>query len=241
MKFTLITGATGLLGCFVLQQGLRAGLPLAALVRGDQARERLEILLSQFPEGERQALPPDFPVLKGDIGEAGLALSESDANWIGLHCDAVLNCAGVVKFQAEAGGEPYRTNFDGTRHLLAFCKQAKIPHFHQVSTAYVCGQRAGTVLESELDAGQMFHNDYERSKYMAEILVSESTGFESVSIYRPSVVLGDALTGFTPTFQGAYSLLWAGWAVAQEGLQRDQFLASLGLDEQDCINLVTAD
>ncbi|MBS2040532.1 SDR family oxidoreductase [bacterium] len=235
MSCILLTGATGLIGSFILRELLGQGLSVAVLARGPKARERLERHLVRL-EASGQVT-----VLEGDLGQVDLGLQPEARKWLANHCGRVLNCAGAVKFHADGTGEPYRTNLDGTRHLLHLCRQLKIQEFHHVSTAYVCGQRRGPVCQEELDEGQSFSNDYERSKFLSEVLVRQTEDIPVRNIYRPSVVLGEAATGFTPGFQGAYALLLAGWLKVQQGVGLDQFLSLLHLRREDSINLVTAD
>ena len=238
MKFLLLTGATGLVGSFLLRDGLSMGMPMAVLVRGPHAQQRVDRHLKLLG-GDPLNSPK---VIQGDLSSADAGLSGDDTLWLREHCDRVLHCAGVVKFRADGrSGEPYRTNLDGTRNLLRLCTSLNIRQFHHVSTAYVCGDRPGPVLEDQLDCGQSFHNDYERSKFLAEVMITQASDLEVRRIYRPSVVLGEASTGFTPAFHGAYELLWAGWLKVQQGLDRDSFLRYLHLQEKDSLNLVTAD
>jgi hypothetical protein len=60
------------------------------------------------------------------------------------------------------------------------------------------------VLESELDVGQKHGNDYEVSKFQAEQLVREAGYIDSLTVYRPAIILGDSQTGYTTTFHGFY-------------------------------------
>jgi hypothetical protein len=62
------------------------------------------------------------------------------------------------------------------------------------------------VLESELDEEQAFCNEYEASKCAAELMVKEA-GFDSVTVYRPAIIVGDSETGYTSTFHGLYAPL----------------------------------
>ncbi len=82
-----------------------------------------------------------------------------------------------------------------------------------VSTAFVCGDRAGPVAEEELDCGQGFHNDYERSKFEAERRVRTARGLHP-TVYRPSVIVGDSVTGFTSSYHGPYRFLELGTRLA---------------------------
>ena len=105
-------------------------------------------------------------MLEGDIAEPQLRAVDATI-WLGWRAIAasILHSAASLTFQAEeADGEPWRSNVEGTRHVLDVCRQAGIRQCHHVSTAYVCGTRRGRILETELDVGQQPGNDYERSK-----------------------------------------------------------------------------
>jgi hypothetical protein len=91
--------------------------------------------------------------------------------------------------------------------VLDVCRRSGIRKLHHVSTAYVCGLRTGRILESDLDAGQEHGNDYEVSKFRAELLVREADFLDNPTIYRPSIILGDSRTGYTSTFYGFYAPL----------------------------------
>ncbi|MDZ7618484.1 MAG: SDR family oxidoreductase, partial [Patescibacteria group bacterium] len=93
------------------------------------------------------------------------------------------------------------------RRILNLCRTTGIKHFHYVSTAYVCGLRSGQVLEDELDLGQQMGNDYERSKLESEKLVREADFFDSVTIYRPAIIVGDSQTGHTTGYHGFFAVL----------------------------------
>jgi nucleoside-diphosphate-sugar epimerase len=96
---------------------------------------------------------------------------------------------------------------DGTRNVLELARDcAKLERFNHFSTCYVSGERVGVIAEDELDVGQSFRNEYERSKYQAEKLVRKAGLTLPVSIYRPSSVVGDSRTGEIDKFEGPYYL-----------------------------------
>ncbi len=147
-------------------------------------------------------------VIEGDVSAPGLGLSTSQLEWLGTHCDSILHSAAVLQFTAMgAEAEPWRTNYHGTRHVLDLAEKLEISSFHYVSTAYVCGQRTGVILEDQLDCGQTFRNEYERSKFETEKLIHENHKISNKTIYRPAVIVGDSQTGFTSTFHGLYLYL----------------------------------
>jgi nucleoside-diphosphate-sugar epimerase len=78
-------------------------------------------------------------------------------------------------------------------------------YFHHISTAYVAGKGSRDCPE-EIAAPKGFHNPYESSKYQAEIMVVESckSGGIGWSIYRPSIIIGDSVSGRALIFNGMY-------------------------------------
>ena len=75
------------------------------------------------------------------------------------------------------------------------------------STAMVSGDRRGTFYEDDLDAGQKFHNDYERTKYDAEKLVRAAMRQLPITVLRPGIIVGDSETGEIDKLDGPYYLM----------------------------------
>ncbi len=207
----LLTGATGLLGRYLVRDLLSAGHSLALIVRPTDrhaADERVAGLLAAWERCGVTGLPMP-KVLAGDITQPGLGLNSGDRRWVADHCDMVLHNAASLSFESTGGEdtEPWRSNLTGTRHVLDLCRQTGIVDFHHVSTSYVCGLQTGIVREDQLDVGQEFGNDYERSKLQAEQLIREADFLAPPTIYRPSIIVGDSETGFTTTFHGFYAIV----------------------------------
>ena len=118
-----------------------------------------------------------------------------------------MHSAASLTFHADGTGEPWHTNFDGTQNMLGLCQATDLRRLHYVSTAYVCGLRQGKILETEVDCGQSFRNDYEESKLRAELLVREAAFIDELTVYRPAVISGDSKTGYTNTYHGIYLYL----------------------------------
>lgn len=205
MAGILLTGGTGLIGRYLLRDLMCAGESVVALVRPDKdhaAEQRLERIMTGWEkELGRALLRPQ--VLQGDLHQPGLGLTKTQRAWLGVHCRTVLHNAGNVSFHATDDNEPWRTNVEGTAHLIEAAQAAGIRDFQYVSTAYVCGDRQGVIREAELEAGQSFGSVYEESKYTAEKLV-RAAGFEKLNVFRPGSVTGDWLTGATTTYHGVY-------------------------------------
>jgi thioester reductase-like protein len=248
MKYYLLTGGTGLLGSYLLRDCLGAGLRVAVLARGgkgESARQRVENLLARW-EQEEQVLLSRPVVLEGDLTRPGLGLASGSRRWIGENCRGVIhNAARLTFFGASRQGEPWQTNVLGTRSVLDLCEAFGLREFHYVSTAYVCGRREGRILESELNVGQALGNDYERSKLEAEEMVRAATFLDSLTVYRPSVIVGDSRTGYASTFYGYYAMVKLAHTLAGEvvlgSTRSQQVAAALGLTGGECKNFVPVD
>jgi long-chain acyl-CoA synthetase len=89
--------------------------------------------------------------------------------------------------------------------MLDLARGAGARRFVHVSTAYVAGTRTGEFREDMLDEGQDFRNTYEQTKWEAEHLLADRAGeFESVAVARPSIVMGESDSGWTPAFNVLY-------------------------------------
>ncbi len=246
MAYCLLTGSTGLLGRYLLRDLLLAGRRVAVLARParqETARRRVEAVMSDWEGAGGRALPRPV-VLEGDLCRASLGLSDAGRRWVADHCRAVVHSAASMTFRPDKHGEPARTNVDGTRWLLEFCRESGIREFHHVSTAYVCGLREGRVLESELDCGQQLGNIYEKSKLEGEKLLRQSDFLDVLTVYRPASLVGDSQTGYTTSYHGVYLPLQLACAMADKippKEMNDRFLARLRLEGSEGKNLVPVD
>lgn len=246
--YVLLTGATGLLGEYLVRDILACGSPLAVLVRAKRncsAERRIEIGLERWERQFGHMLPRPF-ILEGDLASDRLGLSDAALAWIARHCRGVVHNAASLVFVAEdREGEPWQSNVEGTRRLLALCEQTGLREFHHVSTAYVCGLRKGCILETELDAGQTFGNDYEHSKFLAEQLVRQAPFLDSLTVYRPGIIVGDSQTSYTSTYHGFYTPLKAADAmidrVESGNIELQPLLQLFGLEGHEQKSFVPVD
>lgn len=209
-SYILLTGATGLLGRFLLRDLSDLGRRVAVLVRNSTSQtavQRVENLLEDWRIVSGAEITPPV-VISGDLTKTGLGIDAPTTEWMTKNIGEVLHGAASLSFLLQKNSnEPFATNVVGTANLLDFCKQTRIRRFHHISTAYVCGDRTGQILESDLDVGQASSNAYEQSKIEAEQLVHKASFLESLTVFRPSIVVGDYLDGFTTSFHGLYAPL----------------------------------
>ncbi|MFO1045559.1 MAG: SDR family oxidoreductase [Planctomycetaceae bacterium] len=210
MSYHLLTGATGLLGNYLLRDLLLANVPVAVLVRSNRrqtARQRVEAAMCAWDAEIGRPMPRPV-VLEGDIAQPDLGLEPLAVRWVAEYCSTVIHNAASLTFHSTSeDGEPWRSNVGGVKNVLEFCRNTGIRKLHHVSTAYVAGLRQGRVLETELDVGQEFSNDYERSKLEAELLVRQADFLDPPTFFRPGIIIGDSKTGLTTTYHGYYAAL----------------------------------
>jgi thioester reductase-like protein len=146
-------------------------------------------------------------VLQGDIGERSLGISSEDRErlqaetTVAYHLAAIYNLAVPLEIAR-------RVNVEGTGNVLELCAGCeRLERLNYVSTAYVAGERHGSVYEHELSLGQGFKNHYESTKFQAELWVRELMDRVPTTVYRPAIVVGDSKTGETQKFDGPYYLL----------------------------------
>ena len=191
----LLTGATGFLGMEVLARLLERGdREVLCLIRAADhaaAEERLDAVLAKL---YRDASPyrPRVRALAGDLTH-GIEPPDEEI-------DVVCHCAASIAFDLELD-EAREINVEGTQAMLELAQTVGARRFVHVSTAYVAGTHSGRFTEDML--GTDFRNTYEQTKCEAERIVGEVSGME-VAIARPSIVMGESDTGWTPAFNVLY-------------------------------------
>lgn len=199
----LVTGATGFLGGFITAELLRRQAGVIAAARPGRSagpEERVRRLMHYFrlEPGRR------LRTVEADLELPGMGLSSGDANILKSHVDHVVHCAGDTSFSSRHSKRLLKVNVQGLENVFRTLEGCR--SFHYLSTAYSCGKKEGLCRE-EMEQNSRFHNEYERSKYLAERKLKElceASGTE-LTIYRPSIVYGDSETGRSLGFTGLYN------------------------------------
>src|SRR5947209_2723397 len=207
----LLTGATGFLGMELLARYLeRTDRTVVALVRAPgrhQARARIGGVM-RLLFGERSAHRERVVAIPGDVRRDRLGLAQRDLELVAGSVSEIVHCAATVSFAAGLP-ESRRINVEGTSQVLGLAERCTrhgvLRRLVHVSTAYVSGTCEGEFGEGDLSVGQRFRNPYERSKYEAEELVREHVDeLPAVTVVRPSIIVGESTTGWTPSFNVLY-------------------------------------
>jgi len=170
----LLTGASGVVGQALLPRLLELGADVVCLVH------------------HSPVAPPGVATVAGDLTRPRFGLTPHEFRSLGRRVDLVVHSAAVTDFN-RADGSIEATNVAGVRHVLDLAAVADAPLYH-LSTAYVDAEATG-------DRGRNAVR-YAASKRKGEQLVHDS-GLPHV-ILRPSIVVGDSVTGEISAFQGIY-------------------------------------
>ncbi len=148
-----------------------------------------------------------FVIVEGDITRPNLGIADEDLEIIQHETTDVYHLAAAYDL-AVSKDEAFKVNLQVTKNVNDFVRSVKnLRRYNYVSTCYVAGKRNGPILETELEHNSGFRNFYEETKYLAEIEVEKLKSEFPVTIFRPSVVVGDSRTGETAKYDGIYYLI----------------------------------
>ena len=206
----LLTGATGFVGMEVLARLLeRDDVEVICLVRAsshDAAQKRLAGVYAQLYDDPPAAISR-VSAVAGDISVDGLALSARDRDEVLARVTSIVHCAASISFDLplETARE---TNSVGPVRMLELARtlanRGQLRRHVHVSTAYVAGRHHGRFREVDLHLGQGFRNTYEQSKFDGEKAIAQPARELPVVVARPSIVVGDSHSGWTPVFNVIY-------------------------------------
>jgi len=166
----LVTGGSGFLGSYIVEQLARDGHQVVALVRRSSNVKFLSSL-------------PNVTFAYGAVEDA--AAVEAAVEGV----DAIIHSAGLVKARAPRDFE--RVNVDGTKNLLASAKKRgdRIKRFVYVSSLTAVGpSEDGAPVPADRKPNPVTH--YARSKLHAEEAVLAAKGELHVTVIRPPMVYG---------------------------------------------------
>jgi len=146
-------------------------------------------------------------VLAGDVCDMDLGLSSAEYRALSRELTWIHHLAGVY-FMGTDDDTARRVNVSGTRTVLELARDVgRLERVVHWSTAMVSGDRKGRWYEEDLEAGQRFHNAYERTKYEAERLVRAAMRQLPITVLRPGIIVGDSATGEIDKLDGPYYLM----------------------------------
>ena len=146
-------------------------------------------------------------IIEGDITLPNLGLTDSMMQEIAPRVSVLWHLAAIYDL-AVVRKLAWRVNVHGTSMVNDFAKRLpNLARYMYFSTAYVAGTRTGQLKETELTTPAAFKNYYEETKFEAELLVEDCKTELPITILRPGIVCGHAITGETNKFDGPYFLM----------------------------------
>lgn len=228
MPSIFFTGFPGFLGSELLPHILSRTDDMALCLVQPKFRALAEVrargIEAQYPK-----LANRIRIVEGDLTEPLTHIEAGNVREI-FHFAAAYDLA----VKRDAG---MRVNVTGTQRVLDLAERTpKFERLHYVSTCYVSGRLPGVFTEDDLVKGQTFNNSYEETKYLAELEVRKRMTNVPATIYRPSVVVGDSVTGATQKFDGPYFVMQ--WVMRQP---RVAVLPVVGRPSKYTFNVVPRD
>ncbi|MET8813830.1 thioester reductase domain-containing protein [Streptomyces sp. NPDC004549] len=214
---TLLTGATGFLGVFLLHQLLAAttGRVYCVVRAGDEERawDRLRAKSAEYSLPEPD--PERVRIVLGDLTDIGRLCESALGGELSTAIGRVVHCAAKVVFT-----EPYRVlrtdNVMPVVELVRWMNRHGIRDFSFISTVAATGTALeGGVLETREQPLDPQQGGYGVSKWVAERLLEraeQETGLR-VRVFRPGFILGSTVTGACNTKDLIWHILASGLAV----------------------------
>lgn len=203
----LVTGVTGLIGGEIVQRLARMPLgKLWAMIRprpDTDLRDRLRDRLARSGDFSEPWFPKPIEPIAGDVSRPGWDLEPETASMLRREMDMIVHCAADTSFYRNNSVQD--TNIEGVRNLIELARQCeRRPLIVYMSTASNSGKVSHCCLSEDqgCQPGNEHHNEYTRSKAVAETLLRES-GLPVLTL-RPTIVLSANLPD--PIF--ARSILW---------------------------------
>jgi thioester reductase-like protein len=197
-----LTGSTGYIGAHVAANLLEQhGASLNLLVRARDPQEaagRLWQALQLHLEFPRfyEYFQTRMRVFCGDLTAPHFGLSDEDYDRLIHTTDSVIHCAASLNRKSEKAC--LNVNLRGTLEVLLLAQKSNYYHglrrFSQVSTVAVAGKRQDEVVteDASIDWDRSDYDPYARTKKFTEHMMRQLLPEVPITIFRPSIVLGDS-------------------------------------------------
>ncbi len=197
-----LTGATGYIGAHVAANLLEThGAALNLLVRGkdtEEAAVRLWGALQLHLDFPRfyEHLQTRIRIFPGDLTASQFGLNRDDYDRLIHTTDSVIHCAASLNRKSEKSC--MNVNLRGTLEVLQLARRSHYYHglrrFSNVSTVAVAGKRSNEIVTEDraIDWERSDYDPYARTKKFCEHMVRELLPDVQITVFRPSIVLGDS-------------------------------------------------
>jgi thioester reductase-like protein len=197
-----LTGSTGYIGAHVAANLLDThAASLNLLIRAKDAEEaalrlwkaiQLHLDFPRFYEH----LQTRIRIFPGDLTAPQFGLNRDDYDRLIHTTDSVVHCAASLNRKSEKSC--LNVNLRGTLEVVQLARHSHYYHglrrFSNVSTVAVAGKRQDEVVTEDraIDWERSDYDPYARTKKFCEHMVRELLPDVQITIFRPSIVLGDS-------------------------------------------------
>ncbi len=213
-----LTGGTGYIGAHVAANLLEQhDATLNLLVRGRDPREA-ELRLWQslqlhlpFPRFY-EYLQAKIRIFRGDLTTPQFGLDPGEYDRLVHTTDSVIHCAASLNRKSEKSC--LNVNLRGTLEVVQLARRTQYYHglrrFSNVSTVAVAGRRSHEVVTEDrsIEWDRSDYDPYARTKKFCEHMVRELLPDVPLTIFRPSIVLGDSRYSQTTQFDMVRSFVF---------------------------------
>ncbi len=213
-----LTGGTGYIGAHVAANLLEQhDATLNLLVRGRDPRDA-ELRLWQalqlhlpFPKFY-EYLQAKIRIFRGDLTSPQFGLEPGDYDRLVHTTDSVIHCGASLNRKSEKSC--LNVNLRGTLEVVQLARRSQYYHglqrFSNVSTVAVAGKRSHEVVleDRSIEWERSDYDPYARTKKFCEHMVSELLPDVPLTIFRPSIVLGDSRHPQTTQFDMVRSFVF---------------------------------
>jgi thioester reductase-like protein len=213
-----LTGATGYIGAHVASNLLQQhDATLNLLVRGRDAHDaelrlwRAMQLHLPFPRFY-EYLQAKIRIFIGDLTSPQFGLNQDDYDRLVHTTDSVLHCAASLNRKSEKSC--LNVNLRGTLEVVQLARRSHYYHglqrFSNVSTVAVAGKRSNELVSEDhsIEWNRSDYDPYARTKKFCEHMVHELLPDVPLTIFRPSIVLGDSRYPETTQFDMVRSFVF---------------------------------
>jgi NAD(P)-dependent dehydrogenase (short-subunit alcohol dehydrogenase family) len=191
-----VTGGTGFIGRFLVQNLLERGEPVYLLVR-KSGLKKLPALRETWGVDDKRVI-----AITGDLAKPNLGVGADDLKRLKGKIDHLFHLAAIYDLAASAEDQQ-RANIDGTSHAVEFAHEVQAGCFHHVSSIAAAGLYDGVFREDMFEEAEDLDHPYFRTKHLAEGIV-RSECKRPWRIYRPGFVVGHSKTGYIDKIDGPY-------------------------------------
>ncbi len=213
-----LTGGTGYIGAHVAANLLdQHDATLNLLVRGRDPQDaelrlwralQLHLPFPRFYE----YLQAKIRIFRGDLTSPQFGLDPDDYDRLVHTTDSVIHCAASLNRKSEKSC--LNVNLRGTLEVLQLARRSQYYHglrrFSNVSTVAVAGKRSHEVVleDGSIEWERSDYDPYARTKKFCEHMVRELLPDVPLTIFRPSIVLGDSRYPQTTQFDMVRSFVF---------------------------------